>query len=175
MKQTKQLTCSAIVAMAKNRVIGHHNQLLWRLPADLKRFKMITTGYPIIMGRKTYESIGKPLPNRINIVLTRNPMFQAQGCLVARTIQEAVNHAALYDTKLFIIGGSDIYQQFLPEINRIFLTIVDHEFEGDAYFPALNPQEWQEVFSEEHGIDANHAYPFRFVVLERQLKRQHSL
>lgn len=168
MKQINQsLNCQAIVAMAKNRVIGHQNQLPWHLPADLKRFKALTTGHPIIMGRKTYQSIGKPLPNRMNIILTREIGLQIKDCVVVHTLAQAMNAAATCDSQLFVIGGGDIYQQFLPFITRIFLTIVDYEAVGDTFFPVLNPTEWQEISVEYHDKDTNHAYAYRFVVLEK--------
>jgi dihydrofolate reductase len=156
---------SAIVAMAENRVIGKNNQLPWHLPADLKHFKELTTGHSIIMGRKTYESIGKPLPNRENIILTRDKNYQAEGCKVVHAIEEAIKLAA-HNKELFIIGGAEIYQQAMPYIHRIYLTVVHHYFEGDTYFPALN-NEWREISNERHEADEKNDYAFSFVVLER--------
>jgi dihydrofolate reductase len=167
MKNTSQLTLSAIVAMAKNRVIGRQNLLPWRLPADLKRFKALTTGHPVIMGRRTYESIGKPLPNRVNIILTHDVLYHAPGCLVAKTVEEAMQYAASHGGEAFVIGGANIYQQFLPQVSRIYLTVIDDEVEGDTYFPLLDEKEWKEVQCEPHDADHAHAYPYRFVVLER--------
>ena len=119
MKQINQLKCAAIVAMAKNRVIGRQNQLPWHLPNDLKRFKTLTTGHPIIMGRKTYESIGKSLPNRSNIILTREKHFSAPGCLVFNQAAQALQYALNLDNEVFIIGGAEIYRQFLSQINYL--------------------------------------------------------
>lgn len=158
-------TLSAIVAMSENRVIGINNQLPWRLPADLNHFKTITTGHPIIMGRKTYESIGRPLPNRTNIILTRDHQFNATGCLVAHSLADAIQHANDSE-EIFIIGGAEIYKQCLVDVSRIYLTIVHNQFEGDAYFPALG-DEWREVSRETHEADEKNGYGYSFVRLER--------
>lgn len=160
-------TLSAVVAMSENRVIGKNNQLPWRLPADLKHFKTITSGSPIVMGRKTYESIGRPLPNRTNIILTRNQHFHAPGCLVVSSLNEALSLVPSSAKEIFIIGGAEIYQQLLAHIQRIYLTIVHHEFEGDAYFPELNMKEWHEIERIHHQQDQNNHYAYSFVILER--------
>src|SRR5437868_6783924 len=116
---------SAIVAMAENRVIGKNNQLPWRMPADLQHFKAITTGHPILMGRKTYESIGRPLPNRTNIIMTRDATYTAAGCEVVTSIDEALQRANdLHSHEIFIIGGAEIYHQLMPRIQRLYLTII---------------------------------------------------
>lgn len=160
---------SAIAAMAENRVIGINNKLPWHLPADLKHFKQLTTGNPILMGRKTYESIGRPLPNRLNIVLTREPQFQAPGCEVVNSIEAAMRLAAQDNkSEIFIIGGAEIYHQLLPKIQRIYLTIVHHDFDGDAYFPALSSTDWIEVAREKHCADAENMYEYSFITLERK-------
>lgn len=158
--------------MTKNRVIGQNNHLPWHLPKDLQRFKALTTGHPIIMGRKTYESIGKPLPNRTNIILTRDQDFTASGCLIANSIKQAMHYAGEVDSEVFIIGGADIYQQFLPQITRLYLTIVETELTGDAYFPVFDAAKWQEVFREPHLADEKHAYPFQFLVLEKKQAKE---
>lgn len=159
---------SAIVAMSENRVIGKNNRLPWHLPSDLKHFKTITTGHPILMGRKTYESIGRPLPNRTNIIITRNSTFQAAGCVVVTSIEEAVQHASSENAaEIFIIGGALVYRQLMPHIQRIYLTIVHHEFEGDAYFPKLNMNEWKESARERHPADTENAYAYSFITLDR--------
>lgn len=171
MKQINQLKCSAIVAMTKHHVIGRQNQLPWHLPNDLKRFKLLTTGHPIIMGRKTYESIGKPLPNRTNIILTREPHFEAPGCEVFNNIDQALDYAANLDNRgneVFIIGGAEIYRLFLPMINYLYLTIVEADIEGDTYFPELNLTEWKEVSSETHAADERHAYGYQFLEWKRK-------
>lgn len=159
---------SAIVAMSDNRVIGDKNQLPWHLPADLKYFKNLTSGHPILMGRKTYESIGRPLPNRTNIILTRNAEFTAPGCLVVTTIEEAMECAReAQSDEIFIIGGAEVYKQLLPHIERIYLTIVHDQFDGDAFFPELDEDQWQEVSRQNHDADENNEFDFSFVVLDR--------
>ncbi len=157
---------SAIVAMSENRVIGDNNQLPWHLPADLKYFKTLTSGHPILMGRKTHESIGRPLPNRTNIILTRNRDYQTDGCMVVTSVQDAMQQVNGSD-ELFIIGGAEIYQQLMPQIQRIYLTIVHEDFHGDAFFPVLHAEEWREVSREEHVADDANEYDYSFVVMER--------
>jgi dihydrofolate reductase len=159
---------SAILAMSENRVIGHENQLPWYLPADLKYFKTITTGHPILMGRKTYDSIGRPLPNRTNIVLTRNKAFKAPGCIVVTSMQEAIQEAGLINSKdIFIIGGADVYKQCMSYISQIYLTTVHEQFEGDVFFPELNMSEWKEMKSLTHAPDSENVYAYTFSLLER--------
>jgi dihydrofolate reductase len=160
---------SAIVAMSENRVIGDHNQLPWHLPADLRHFKTLTKGHPILMGRKTFESIGRPLPNRTNIVITSNPEFKTPGCIVVNSIDEAIQHAKQNDNKeIFIIGGANVYQQCMSSVSRIYLTIVHEEFEGDAFFPELNMNEWIEMESNTHAADDENEYSYTFLTLERK-------
>ncbi len=151
--------------MAQNRVIGRNNALPWRLSADLKRFRRITIGHPIIMGRKTYESIGRPLDGRKNIVITRNPEFRAEGVTVAGSIDEALGSTK--DDEIMIIGGADIYAQTLPRADRIHLTLIHEQFDGDAYFPEIDESEWKETEREdiEAGVDADFGYSF--ITLER--------
>lgn len=165
----KNLVISAVVAMAKNRVIGKDNKLPWHLPADLKHFKTITTGHPILMGRKTYESIGRPLPNRTNIIITRDANYKAADCIVVTSIEEAINAATKTAAEeIFIIGGAEVYQQLLTSIQRIYLTIVQDEIDGDAYFPALDMREWKEVAREEHKADEQNKHDYWFLRLERR-------
>nr|AIA16779.1 Dihydrofolate reductase [uncultured bacterium] len=161
---------SAIVAMDKNRAIGHQNHLPWHLPADLKHFKSLTTHRAILMGRKTFESIGKPLPNRTNIILTRDANYQAAGCITVTSIDHAIQEALLLhdpNNEIFIIGGAEIYQQLLPHIQLLYLTIVHHTFEADAFFPALDNREWNEISREEHKADEQNVYDYTFLTLER--------
>lgn len=159
---------SAIVAISENHVIGYQNQLPWHLPADLKHFKDITTGHPIIMGRKTYQSIGKPLPNRSNIIITRDPDFMAAACLIAASIEEAILLAATTNTnEAFIIGGAEIYKTSLPLVQRIYLTVIHHTFAGDAFFPILDENTWKEVSREDHAADEKNAFHYSFIVMER--------
>ncbi|MHC1702979.1 MAG: dihydrofolate reductase [Tenuifilaceae bacterium] len=135
------MTISIIVAVAENQAIGFDNHLLWHLSEDLKRFKSLTLGHHIIMGRKTYESIGKPLPGRVNIVISRQENLNIEGCKIAKSIEEALE-IAKNDSEVFIIGGGEIYQQTLPIANRIYLTRVHASYPGDTFFPELNFIEW---------------------------------
>jgi dihydrofolate reductase len=161
-------TIAAIVAMSENRVIGHDNHLPWYLPADLKHFKTLTTGHPILMGRKTYESIGRPLPNRTNIIITGNSAFKAPGCVIIHSMDEAIEYAiSSGNDTIFIIGGANVYQQCLPYVSRIHLTVVHHTFVGDAFFPEINLNEWKEITSDTHKADENNEYSYTFSVLER--------
>lgn len=166
---TTEPIISAIVAMSENHVIGVDNQLPWHLPSDLQHFKSLTTGHPILMGRKTYESIGRPLPNRTNIVITRDASFSAPGCVVVTSIGEAIAHAkAKNSPEIFIIGGAEVYKQLLPVIQRIYLTVVHDEFEGDAFFPDLDSRVWKQVKREAHEADDKNEFPFSFITLERK-------
>jgi dihydrofolate reductase len=158
---------SLVVAMARNRVIGRDNQLPWRLPADLAYFKRVTLGHPIIMGRRTYESIGRPLPGRLNIVVSRNPQFSAPGCTVVPSLAEAWR-AAGDAAEVCVIGGTSIFAEALPAADRIHLTEVDADVPGDTWFPEFDRGEWTEREVERHAPDERHAYPFRIVVLERK-------
>jgi dihydrofolate reductase len=156
---------SLIVAADKNNVIGGGNTLLWNLPADMKHFRTLTEGHPIIMGRKTYESIGRPLPKRQNIVITRQSDLQIEGCDVVSSLNDAL--ALVQETdEAFIIGGGQIYAQALDHVNRIYLTRVDSEFEGDVTFPELS-DEWKETSREEHQADAENECGYAFLVYER--------
>lgn len=158
---------AAIAAMSENRVIGKDNGLPWNLPADLKYFKQITDGKPILMGRKTFESIGRPLPNRYNIVVTRNAGFAAPGCLVVNSIDTALA-AVAEEEEVVVIGGALLYQQMLPRLQRLYLTIVHQEFEGDAFFPEIDLSEWQEVSRSEREADELNVYRCSFLVLDRK-------
>lgn len=161
-----------IWAMARNRVIGRNNTLPWRLPADLRHFRSITTGHPVVMGRKTFESLGKPLPGRTNIVLTRDAGYSPSGCLVARALDEALalagRHTSAVDPLIFIIGGENLYRQTLPRADRLYITLVDTEVEGDAHFPDFPAVDWQETGREMHAADDKNAYPYTFLILQRK-------
>ncbi len=164
---------SLVVAMDKNRLIGADNRIPWRLPDDMKYFREITMGKPVLMGRKTYESIPvrfRPLEGRTNIVLTTQLEYVAPGCIVVHSLNAALD-AVGDEQELMIIGGAIIYEQFLPAAHRLFLTLVDGEFDGDVYFPELDKGEWLEVSRESHSPDEQHAFPFAFVVLERQKEK----
>ena len=132
---------SMIVAMDDNRLIGKENGLPWHLPADLQYFKKTTTGKAILMGRKTFESLGRPLPNRRNIIITHNREYKAEGCEVVNSIDEALNLTQA-DEEVMVIGGASFYEQTLPMIDRLYITKVDGEHEGDAYFPLFNPRNY---------------------------------
>ena len=157
---------SIIAALAENRVIGVNNTLPWRLPNDLKHFRRLTTGHAIILGRKNYESIGKPLPERTNIIITRNRDFRADGCLIAHSLDEALA-LAKNDPEIFVIGGAEIYRAALARTNRLYLTRVHATIAGDTYFPEFDETEWREISRERHERDERHAYAYSFVVLER--------
>ena len=158
---------SIIAAMDTNRLIGNDNQLPWHLPADFAHFKSVTMGKPIIMGRKTFESIGKPLPGRENIVLSRNPDTCFEGVTCVASFEEAV--AAVPDAEeIMIIGGSTIYEMLLPEVHRLYLTYVDAEFEGDAWFPEVDENQWFEKESVVRPADEKNRYDCRFVTLEKK-------
>jgi dihydrofolate reductase len=166
------LIISAIVAAAKNRVIGRNNTIPWYLQADLKFFKKTTLNHHVIMGRNSFESIGRPLPNRTNIVITRNTFFAASGCVIMHSIPEALAFARDNgETEVFIIGGGEIYKQALPYLNRIYLTEVQTEIEGDVYFPKLDQKGWRVSFIENHEADEKNDYAFTIKVLDRIEKR----
>jgi dihydrofolate reductase len=160
---------SLIVAVAQNGVIGHENQLIWHLPDDLKQFKRLTTGHPIIMGRKTFESIGKPLPNRTSIVITRSKSWSFEGVIVVNSVAEALETARQTDTnEAFVIGGAEIYRLTLPFANKIYLTEVKADFGGDAHFVIPHLEDWQEISRVAHAVDEKHAVAFDFVELVRK-------
>lgn len=159
---------SAIVAAAKNRVIGFQNEIPWYLPADFRYFKKTTMGHHIIMGRKCFESIGRPLPKRTNIIITRDPFYLAYDCLIVHSIQEALQLAEdNHETEAFIIGGGEIYAQSMDLLDRIYYTEVDIEPEGDVFFPELDPNIWREVSREFHEKDDKNEVDYSFVVHER--------
>ncbi len=162
------MTVSLIVAMSRNGVIGRDGDLPWHLPADLKRFRELTTGHHVIMGRKTHESIGKPLPKRTNVVLSRAADYTADGCTVASDLSVALERAvAAGEGEAFVIGGAGVYERALANADRIYLTRVGADVDGDVRFPPLDEARWSEVSREEHGADERHSYPFAFTVLER--------
>jgi dihydrofolate reductase len=161
---------SLIWAMTRNRVIGRDNALPWRLPDEMRHFMHTTVGHPVIMGRKQFQSMSKPLPKRTNIVLSRNPRFSANGIVVARTLEEAMDRAREIvgnDGEAMVIGGAEIYALALPRADRLYFTLIDAEIDGDAYFPDFDESQWRETHREEHGADARHAYAFTIRVLDR--------
>ena len=157
---------SIVVAMDDNRLIGSKNQLPWHLPADLAYFKKLTTGKSILMGRKTYDSIGRPLPNRRNIVITRNSNISILGCEVVSSIDDALE-LTKDDLEVMVIGGASLCEQILPKINRLYITKIDGEFEGDVFFPKYDDFDWLEVSCESHPKDNSNAYSYKFIVLDR--------
>lgn len=155
-----------IAALARNRVIGRDNRLPWHLPADLRFFKRTTMGKPLLMGRRTWESIGRPLPGRRMIVLSRDPAYQAPGGAVARSLDEAREIAGTVP-EIVVIGGASLYAQTLPLAECMYLTLVDADVPGDAWFPDWNSLEWKQVWEEAHPADADHAWPYQFQRWER--------
>lgn len=157
---------SLIVAMARNRVIGANGAIPWRLPNELQLFKRVTMGHHIIMGRKTWESIKRPLPGRTSIIVTRQKDYAVPGALVVNSLQAAIA-ASSDDTEIFVIGGGELYRQALPIAQRIYLTTVDAEPQGDTLMPQFDRNSWREISSEHFAADAQHAHAYHFCVLER--------
>ncbi|MFK7808130.1 MAG: dihydrofolate reductase [Saprospiraceae bacterium] len=165
------MTVSAIVATAKNNVIGINNGIPWYLPADLKYFKRTTLNHHIIMGRKSYESIGRPLPKRTNVIVTRDPFYAASNCLITHSVEEALKLALdNNEDEAFIIGGGEIYKLAMPFVNRLYLTEVDLEVEGAVYFPEIDLSEWELISEESHEPDEKNEMAYTFKVLERKEK-----
>ncbi|GAM15289.1 dihydrofolate reductase [Mesobacillus selenatarsenatis] len=160
---------SLIWAMDENRVIGYHNQLPWRLPEDLKFFKRVTIGHPIAMGRKTYDSIGKPLPGRENIVITRDDNYDPEGCTVMHSIEEMLAYAAKNQSEeIFVIGGAEIFKEVLQHADKLYLTMIHHQFEGDTFFPVFDIDKW-ELESREIGLrDEKNPYDYEFLIYKRK-------
>ncbi|HET7657323.1 MAG TPA: type 3 dihydrofolate reductase [Bacillales bacterium] len=157
---------SFLFAMGSNRVIGKDNDLPWHLPADLAYFKKKTMGHPIIMGRKTYESIGKPLPGRENIVVTRDKHFTAEGCTIVHSIEEASN-VVKGNEESFVIGGANLFEAFYPYADRMYVTLIHESFEGDTYFREIDEREWKLVATEQHEKDEKNKYDYTFLVYDR--------
>ena len=158
---------SIICAVAANGVIGHQNRLPWMLPADLKRFKALTLGHGVIMGRKTFESLGTPLPGRTNIVVTRRPGLKVCGALTAGSLEQALALAA-EDAEAFVIGGAALYTQALPVADRLYVTEIHQAFDGDTVMPAMDRSAWREVSREDHGPDPDAPFAYSFVMLEKR-------
>ncbi|HJS00802.1 MAG TPA: dihydrofolate reductase [Flavobacterium sp.] len=158
-----------IAAAAENRALGKDNQLVWHLPNDFKRFKGLTTGHHIIMGRKTFESFPKPLPNRTHIIITRQSNYQAEGCIVVDSIEKAIEKCPKNEDA-FIIGGGEIYHLAMPFTDKIELTVVHHEFEADAFFPEINLDEWELVSSDFQEKDEKHLYNYSYDTYIRKQK-----
>jgi dihydrofolate reductase len=158
---------SLIVARAQNGVIGRDNALPWRLPQDLKRFRALTLGKPILMGRRTFESIGRALPGRTNLVLTRDRHWHAPGVLVVHSVEEALALTRA-SAELVVIGGAQIFRLLLPQARRIYLTDVHADIPGDTFFPEIDRTQWADVERHQQPADARHAHPLTFVTLERR-------
>ncbi len=159
---------SLIAAMSEQGVIGVHNRLPWRLPADMRWFREHTMGKAVIMGRNTFESIGKPLAGRTNIVVSRDPEYSTAGCRVAHSLKEALQAAREASAEVMVIGGASLYAQALPLADRIYLTLVHGRFEGDAWFPEYDPAEWRELERHDHSADEKNPHDYSFVILERR-------
>ncbi len=161
------MVISIIAAMGNNRVIGIKNKLPWDLPADMEHFQRLTFGKPVIMGQKTFESVGKPLPDRTNIIMTLDKGFNPPGCLVAHSIEEALEKAKDFP-EVMICGGVSIYKQFLPLADKMYLTLIEGDFEGDAFFPEFDWSNWQEKERIENQPDKENPYKYTFLTLERK-------
>jgi dihydrofolate reductase len=161
---------SAVVAMSENRVIGKDNKLPWHMPADLAHFKKITLGKPIIMGRKTYESIGRPLPGRRNLILTRDKSWVMAGCEVFHSVDAVL--AALEGHDASVIGGAEIFSAFMPSIEKLYLTVIHFQCEGDAFLPALDLQKWQITSKETHAADAANPYAYTFFAYQKHITQR---
>ena len=166
------IVVSIVVAMSENRVIGRNGGLPWRLPDDLRRFKTLTLGHPIVMGRRTFESIGRPLPGRTNIVVTRSRanQLQAAGVLVANSVEQAIEAGlaiAADPGEVLVVGGNAVYRDALPFVQRIHLTLVHAQIRGDTCFPEIDPQHWRETARVSHAADDRHAHAMSFVTLDR--------
>jgi len=155
-----------IAAIGKNRELGKDNDLIWHLPNDLKRFKKITSGHDVIMGRKTFESLGKPLPNRTNIIITRNGNFKADGCTIVNSLEEALK--ACNDANPYILGGAEIYSQAIKIADVLDLTLVDAELKADVFFPEIDSAVWKETARQDFNADEKHQYGYSFVTYLRR-------
>lgn len=166
------LRLSILVAMARNRVIGQNNKLPWHLPADLKHFKSLTMGKTIVMGRKTYESIGRPLPGRINIIITRQTNYEVPGAIVVNAIEDALlvcEQTGTTNDEHFIIGGEELFRQTLGICQRMYVTEIQKNFEGDTIFPEYDPGEWEETQREKYFADSDNTMEYHFVILARKV------
>lgn len=153
---------SIIVAASQNNVIGKDNQLIWRLSADLKRFKALTTGHHIIMGRKTFDSIGKPLPNRTSIIISHQADYKAEGCIVVNSLEEALEKVPA-NQEAFIIGGGTIYKEVIDKADKLYLTLVHKKFDGDTFFPKVDEKIWKSTKREDHMPSEKNEYAYSFI------------
>ena len=159
-----------IAAIAKNNALGKDNDLIWHLPADLKRFKKVTSGHHILMGRNTFESIGKPLPNRTTVIITRNKNYFKDGCLIAHGVEEAIDLVE-NDDAIFIIGGAQVYKEIIEKglVDQLDITLVHHEFEADAFFPEIDLNIWEESKREDFKADEKNKYDYSFVTYTKKV------
>ncbi len=155
-----------IAAVAKNNALGKDNQLIWHLPADLKRFKQVTSGHYVIMGRKTFESLGKPLPNRTNIIISRNKNYTAKDCIVVNSLTAALEEANKDDNP-FILGGAQIFIEAMDVTDVLDITLIDHEFEADVYFPEIDKNKWKETSRKDFLADSKNKYDYSFISYKR--------
>ena len=167
------MTLSLIVAMTKNRVIGKDNQMPWHLPADLAWFRRNTLGKPVVMGRKTFASIGRPLPKRVNVVLSRSP-FEHDDVIWHNSLESAVNF--LHDfQEIMLIGGGEVFKQYLQQVDKLYLTEIQAELDGDTFFPKIDWNQWQPEFEEYRLADENNAYDLKFMILSRNCSAPQNL
>ncbi|WP_096202527.1 dihydrofolate reductase [Bacillus sp. FJAT-45350] len=159
---------SFIVAMDTNRVIGKDNDLPWKLPADLAYFKKVTMGNPILMGRKTHESIGRPLPGRDNIIITRNENYEAEGCIVVHSTEEIKKLEQERSDEIFVIGGAEIFKETLPIADKLYITLIHEEFDGDTFFPEIDMKQWKLISSEKGIVDEKNIHEHEFLIYERK-------
>ena len=159
--------CSILVAMASNRTIGINNKLPWRCPEDLKHFKALTMGHHLIMGRKTFDSIGKPLPGRTTVVVSRNHELKIAGCIMAHSLEQAIA-ACIGDSEIFVVGGAELYAQAMPLMGTLYITEIQKEVEGDAHFPEFKRDEWQEVSREIRNQQEPQPLEYHFVTYRRK-------
>ncbi len=160
---------SLVAAASENNVIGKNNTLPWRMPADMKFFKNLTINHTVVMGRKTYESMGKPLPGRKNIIITRNKDFKADGCIVLGSFPEVLEYCKT-ESEIFVIGGAEIYHQLISKADKIYLTRIHSKFEGDAYFPDIQANEWEETLRSSFTADEKNPYSYSFLEFLRRKK-----
>lgn len=159
---------SIIAAIGKNNELGRDNQLLWNLPADMKHFREKTSDHPVVMGSKTFESIGRPLPNRRNIVIARDTEYKKDGVEIVHSIEKVMDLFKNAESEVFVIGGGQIYKAMLPFAQKLYITHVDASLPADTFFPEINPAEWQETDNETHGSDEKNAYAYTFTTYERK-------
>lgn len=158
---------SLVAAAAENNVIGKDNTLIWRMPADMKFFKNLTTGHTVVMGRKTYESMGRPLPNRKNIIITRDKNYKADGCVVINSFSDILM-LCKDESEVFVIGGAEIYKQYMNSADKIYLTRIHYSFQGDAFFPEIPSSDWYETKRQDFAMDEKNPYPYSFIEFNRK-------